>query len=102
LNRGRVYLPAAVLRKHGLVEADLVRMRETGAIGSGYRALLEELMRVAEADYTAALEAVPALPRAFGRPVAVAAHVYRGIHREIRRRGYDNLRQRGCTGGVTR
>jgi phytoene/squalene synthetase len=65
-----------------------------------YAALLEELMREAEADYALALAAVPRLPAYFQRPVAVAAWVYRGIHGAIRRNGYDNLRRRARTGAA--
>jgi phytoene synthase len=94
---GRLYLPAELLAKHGITEAALARMCAGGDITPAWRALVEELMAVAEDDYRAALEAVPALPPSFGRAVAVAAHVYRGIHREIRRNGYDNLRRRAHT-----
>lgn len=94
---GRLYLPSDLLGKHGMEEADLARMCAGGPISPGYRDLMEELMEVAEADYRAGLEALPSLPAAFARPVAIAAHVYRGIHREVRRRGYDNLRRRAYT-----
>jgi phytoene synthase len=94
---GRMYLPAELLAKHGITEPALARMCAGGTISPAWRVLVEELMSVAEDDYRAALEAVPALPPSFARPVAVAAHVYRGIHREIRRNGYDNLRRRAHT-----
>jgi hypothetical protein len=67
-----------------------------------YRALLEELMEAAEQEYTRAFAAIPSLPPAFQRPVAVAARVYRGIHAEIRRRGYDNLRRRAHTSAAAK
>jgi phytoene synthase len=94
---GRMYLPAELLARHGITEAVLARMCAGGDIAPSWRALVEEVMAVAEEDYRAALEAVPALPASFARAVAVAAHVYRGIHREIRRNGYDNLRRRAHT-----
>lgn len=94
---GRTYLPAELLAKHGVTEAALARMCAGGDITPAWRALAEELMAVAEDDYRAALEAVPSLPPSFARAVAVAAHVYRGIHREIRRNGHDNLRRRAHT-----
>jgi len=99
---GRTYLPAELLAKHGISDAALSRMCAGGAISPAWRALVEELMAVAEEDYRAALEAVPALPPSFGRAVAVAAHVYRGIHREIRRNGYDNLRRRAHTNATAK
>ena len=43
-------------------------------------------MAEAEADYEMAFEAIPALPSFFRGPVAVAASVYRGIHKEIRKK----------------
>ncbi|HEX8726960.1 MAG TPA: phytoene/squalene synthase family protein, partial [Gemmatimonadaceae bacterium] len=96
--RGRVYLPFDRLQAHGLEPSDLGAMR-AGLIpvDDRFRALVEELMAVADADYRDAFAAIPALPAFFARPVAVAAHVYRGIHDEIRRAGYDTLRRRAHT-----
>jgi 15-cis-phytoene synthase len=102
LRRGRLYLPRESLERHAVDEATLHEACEGGALAPGYPALLEELMSVAAQDYQAGLDALPSLPRGFARPVAVAAHVYRGIHDEIRRNGYDNLRQRAYTGGATK
>jgi phytoene synthase len=98
---GRLYLPAELMRRHGVaVDAIGPMARGASPVSPAYAALVEELMRVAEADYAAALAAVPRLPGYFQRPVAVAGWVYRGIHRAIRRNGYDNLRLRARTGGV--
>jgi phytoene synthase len=99
---GRLYLPLDLMQRHGVEEVELARMCAGGQPTCGYCALIEELIGVAEADYRAALAALPSLPSSFARPVAVAAHVYRGIHREIRRRGYDNLRQRAYTGPLAK
>jgi 15-cis-phytoene synthase len=98
VRRGRIYLPADRMTAHGVGEHPLRRALDGGPIPAGYAALLEELMSAADADYAAALEAVPRLPRWFGRAVTVAAVVYRGIHDEIRRNAYDNLHQRARTG----
>ncbi len=97
-SRGRVYLPLDRLQAHGLEPADLGAMRAgMMPVDDRFRALVEELMGIAEADYRDALAALPALPAFFARPVAVAAHVYRGIHDEIRGAGYDTLRRRAHT-----
>lgn len=97
-SRGRVYLPLDRLQAHGLEAHDLGAMRAGLApVDDRFRGLVEELMRVADADYRDAFAALPALPAFFARPVAVAAHVYRGIHDEIRRAGYDTLRRRAHT-----
>ena len=63
----------------------------------GYRSLIENLMVEADREYARAFEAMPALPGFFKGPVAVAASVYRGIHDEIRKNGYNNLTRRGRT-----
>ncbi len=98
LERGRLYLPTDLMCKHGVDREFLEAKAETGSPASaGYRRLLEELMEAAEADYDRAFEAIPSLPRFFQGPVAVAANVYRGIHREIRRNGFDNLSLRAST-----
>ena len=98
LARGRLYLPADLLSKHGLSPADI---RNSGAWGgsppAAYRALLEEMMDLAERRYRHAFQAIPALPLSFQRPVLVAALVYRGIHDAIRRNGYDNIGRRART-----
>lgn len=95
--RGRLYLPLDRMAEHGVGEDDIAAMSGGGPLSDGYRALVEALLLEAEAEYAAALEAVPALPPALARPVAVAAYVYRGIHGRIRRNGYDNLRLRAYT-----
>lgn len=100
--RGRLYLPLDRMRAHGVDEGDLSRMCAGGAITPGYRALVEELLTEAEGHYRAAFAALPALPRSFQRPVAVAAYVYRGIHASIRRNGYDNVRLRAYTYGIAK
>jgi phytoene synthase len=98
LGAGRIYLPADLMRRHAITGVALAAMRAGRApVPPEYAALVEELMRAAEAEYALAFAAIPRLPGFFQRPVAVAAHVYRGIHGAIRRNGYDNLRQRART-----
>lgn len=98
---GRLYLPGDLMRRHGVEPAALAAMAAgRDLVTPAYAALLEELMRIAEADYDLALAAVPRLPRHFQRPVAVAAWVYRGIHGAIRHNCYDNLRRRARTGAA--
>jgi phytoene synthase len=95
---GRVYLPADHMSRHGITADGLIASCSTGGpVSREYAALVEELLQVAERDYATAFRAIPELPKSFQRPVAVAAHVYRGIHAEIRRSAYDNLRRRAVT-----
>ncbi len=100
LRMGRVYLPEDVLAGHGLSVRDLETMSRSGVSIPAYKDLLEELMEHADREYALAFEAIPGLPPFFQKPVAVAAHVYQGIHEAIRSNGYDNLRLRARTGRV--
>jgi len=95
---GRVYLPGDYMARYGItVEGLIESCAASRPVSREYAALVEDLLQVAERDYAAAFRAIPELPRSFQRPVAVAAHVYRGIHEEIRRSAYDNLRKRAVT-----
>ena len=97
-DRGRVYLPATVLRRHGLESGHIGALRRgERPIDAAYRGAVEDMMAIAERDYRLAREAIPALPGGFRRAVAVAAAVYEGILGAIRRNGYDNLRRRAVT-----
>ncbi|HEU4879736.1 MAG TPA: squalene/phytoene synthase family protein [Gemmatimonadaceae bacterium] len=92
---GRLYLPADLMRKHGVTVDQL----KSGAPDGGYSALMEEMINAAVSAYAAGFEGIPHLPQSLRFPVSVAAHVYRGILGEIRRNGYDNLRRRALTSG---
>ena len=97
LRHNRIYLPADLLRAHNLTPADLRRMQAGGPTLPAYHQLVEALMARAERYYEEAWEGIVLLPRRFGQVMAVAAPVYRGIHRSIRRNGYDNFRRRAYT-----
>jgi phytoene synthase len=96
--RGRLYLPGALLQSHGLAEGDIGRLAEgSGPLPSAYVDVVEAMIARADAYYEHAWPGIRALPGFFRRPVAAAASAYRGIHREVRRNGYDNLRRRAHT-----
>lgn len=95
---GRIYLPLNRLRTYSITHSSLVAAaRGESPIPRGFPDLVEELLKLAERDYAFALAGVRDLPASFQRPVAVAAHLYRGIHGEIRRNGYDTLMRRAVT-----
>jgi phytoene synthase len=98
LERGRVYLPTELLDAHQLTAADIAEMaRGERPVSDAYRAAVRDLLTRAEGYYDVAWPGIRELPGFFRRPVAAAAAAYRGIHREIRRNGYDNLTQRAYT-----
>lgn len=97
LSSNRVYLPAEVLDTHGVSEADLRAMLAGGPIQPTYRRVIDELMARADRYYEQAWEAIPVLPKTFGRVTAVAAEVYRGIHHQIQRNHYNNFTRRART-----
>lgn len=101
--RDRVYLPITLLHRHGFVPRDLGLLLDSrGPLPRAYHAMTEELLAHAEAYYEEAWTGIRALPSWYRRPVAVAAQAYRGIHREIRRNGYDNLRTRASTSSASK
>ena len=91
---GRIYLPQDMLRRHAV---DLDDVAGHAQITDGYRALVEEIMHIAENKYDCALNAVSALPRGMSLAVCAAASIYRGIHHEIRSNGYNNITERAVT-----
>ncbi len=99
--RGRLYLPTAVLDRHGLRPSDVGEMA-AGArpVDDRFRAVMAELMLTAEREYERAFDAIPALPSGHRLPVAVAAEVYRGIHGALRRQGLDPFARRARTGAL--
>jgi 15-cis-phytoene synthase len=97
LRQGRIYLPETVLQRHGVSPEAMASALAEGGLPQGWVGLMEELMAVADAEYGAAIPAIPALPRYFQGPVVVAARVYQGIHGEIRRNGHDTLHRRAHT-----
>jgi len=95
---GRLYLPASLMRTYGLEEAELPPMiAGQRPISPAFRAVIEAMITTAEASYRHAFDAIPALPPAFRRTVAVAAEVHRGIHDEVRAANYDTLTRRAST-----
>ena len=97
-DRGRVYLPVTTLDRHRISLHDLGAMRRgERPVSRSYRDLLEELICAATVQYARAREAIPYLPPSFGRSVAVAAAVYEGILRAIRRNRHDNFKRRAMT-----
>lgn len=100
--RGRLYLPRDRMAAHGVSPEAVALGVRGGPLPEGWVPLMEELIAAADADYDLAFEAIPALPLFFQRPVAVAARVYQGIHREVERSGFDSLTRRSWTGLPTK
>lgn len=119
LAEDRIYLPREVLDRYGLTE-EMLRSHAglaspesgllawkrsangsptapTAPVPAAYRAMMREMIGRAEALYEVADPGLSVLPIAFGRAAAVASSVYRGIHAEVVRNGFDNLRRRAVT-----
>ena len=98
LGRGRVYLPASLIRRHGVEVRDAHALALAGrALPRAWASLLEEMMREADASYELAWEAIPVLPSGLSRAVAVAAELYRDIHTSVRANRYDVFTRRAYT-----
>ncbi|GEM86975.1 phytoene/squalene synthase family protein [Meiothermus granaticius] len=94
---GRVYLPAALMRQHGVSLEDLRQGRVTGA----YVALMRELAREARRLYRDGLRGLRYLNNGRGA-VALAALQYQGILDKLELRGWDNLHSRASLSGLER
>lgn len=94
----RLYLPHALLRRHGLGPDDVDRVAYgRGPLPEAWARLCEELMAEADEHYARGFSGLSALPPFYARPVAVAARVYQGIHDQLRANGYDNGTRRAFT-----
>lgn len=98
LRMHRLYLPAELMKRHGVKKDELLAM-EAGTLRptEAYKILVEDLLERAEADYNFAFRGLSAIPPSFARAAAVASEVYRGIHRSIRRNKYNNFQRRAYT-----
>ncbi|MEM8485106.1 MAG: carotenoid biosynthesis protein [Bacteroidota bacterium] len=98
LRMHRLYLPAELMKRHGVTKDELLAM-EAGTLRptEAYKILVEDLLERAEADYNFAFRGLSAIPPSFARAAAVASEVYKGIHRSIRRNKYNNFQRRAYT-----
>lgn len=90
LARGRMYLPAEMMRRHGVHANDL----HAGTISDGYVALLRELTQRANRLYRHGWRSIPKLRGTAAIAVGSAAINYQGILGKLERNGYDNLNRR--------
>ncbi len=101
LAEDRIYLPREVMQRYGITEEGLRELQDAMQVDRqlppAYRAMMDEMFGRAEALYENAHPGLSVLPPPFARAAAVASEVYRGIHVEIRRNAYDNLRRRAAT-----
>lgn len=96
--RGRLYLPRTVMRRHGLTTGTIDRVRRgREPVPAEYAAAMEEMMALAEQEYQRAWPGIAALPDFFRPAVAVASRVYAAIHEVVRTSGCDTVRQRAVT-----
>jgi phytoene synthase len=85
--RGRVYLPADEMARHGLSAEDILARKG----GEAFRALMEEQAARAEALYVAALAKLHPEDRRNQRAGLIMASIYRTLLAEIRRDGFPVL-----------
>ncbi len=88
--RGRVYIPADDLRRHGLAAEDILACRG----GEAFRALMTEQADRAECLYEEALSKLHPEDRRDQRAGLVMAAIYRALLAEVRRDGFPVLEGR--------
>jgi phytoene synthase len=96
--RGRLYLPADLLEKHGLAGGSPEAwVPAPGRALPAYRDLLRDLAAEAHASYDRAFRAIPALPLRFRVAMGLAARGYQGILPALEANGWDNVHRRAHT-----
>jgi 15-cis-phytoene synthase len=95
LERGRIYLPLDLMRKHGVLERDLFERRITPQ----YVALMRELDGIARELYREGWRGLPRLRGPARIAVAVAAMAYEGILGALECNGFDNFTMRASVSG---
>jgi phytoene synthase len=91
---GRVYLPAALLRRHGIETIDPDDMGQRPAL----HAVALELLDLAERYYASAHQGMAALPARSAWAIAAARRVYRAIGGKLRSNGPAAWDERVSTG----
>jgi phytoene synthase len=89
--RGRVYLPASLLREHGAAGMDPDFDGSLAPYRSALGRVLKSLLTLAERYYASGDAGIPALPPRAALAVRAARLVYAAIGDELARRRYDVL-----------
>lgn len=87
--RGRIYLPAALLREHGATPQDVLAAANGAPVSGGLHAAMEDLGRRAAQMYTAADGLVPLLDEDSRSAMRVLIRIYASLLQEIQAAGYD-------------
>ncbi|PNY80102.1 phytoene/squalene synthase family protein [Deinococcus koreensis] len=95
LERGRVYLPASLMARHGVSRQSL----ERGEVTPEYRALMQELSALAREWYAQGRAGIPMLHGSAKLAVATAARAYEGILDDLARNDFDNFGRRAYVSG---
>ncbi|CAM3346764.1 MULTISPECIES: phytoene/squalene synthase family protein [Saccharibacillus] len=85
LGRGRRYIPAELMLRHGYTDEDLSR----GVIDARFVAMIDELHAQAAIWLQQGLSNLDSYPKRSGLSVALAAAFYGAIFDQVRRNGYD-------------
>lgn len=94
LERGRIYLPASDMARHGYGRSDL----ERGVVDDRFVALMSQHIARARDYYARGMHGIALLPPESRFPIALAAHTYAGILNRIERAEFDVFTRRAHTG----
>jgi 15-cis-phytoene synthase len=98
INRGRMYLPIAEIRRYGLAPESITTMWRLGTgPDDRLKVLISRVIERADEHYEAGIEGVRLLPEAAQMPIMVAARLYQKILRQLEDNDYDSLRMRVST-----
>lgn len=94
--RDRIYIPADLLKQHGVTREMLLQ----GTVTPEYRSLMKHLIHVARGWYQEGKNGIPCLQGSGRLAVAVAAKAYESILDALERNAYDNFNQRAQVSGL--
>jgi phytoene synthase len=92
--RGRIYLPAELLAKHGVTPEDVLAAAQTGKSTAPLRAVLQDLSSRAESLYGAEHKLIPLLDRDSRPAMRVLIAIYHLLLRKIVAERYEVFRTR--------
>lgn len=90
LERNRIYLPADVMKKHGLTRDELME----GIVTPTFIEVWEDVAERAEELFTLSLKTIDLYPIDARMPVKASAYLYRAILTSVRNNNYDVFSER--------
>ncbi len=93
-DRGRIYLPAEMMEKHGIGPADVLAASASGRASANLQAVLADVATRAEENYSAQRELIPLLETDSRAAMRVLVQIYHLLLRKIVAKHYQVFQKR--------